>query len=227
MISIVLPVHNQASHIARVLFDYQEALDQFSIDHEIVLVANGCYDETPKICKKLGEKDPRIRICELTGSGWGLAVKEGIQKAKGEIICFANSARTTPKDLILLLNYAIVNKGVVIKANRKIRESWKRRLGSLLYNLECRALFDLPTWDINGTPKVFPREYTPLMNLTREDDLIDLEFNVLCRKENYPLLEIPLISTRRHSGHSTTNYSSAYLMYWGAIKIWWKSRSKE
>ena len=51
----------------------------------------------------------------------------------------------------------------VIKASRKIRENWKRRLGSLLYNLECRALFDLPYWDINGTPKVFGRHFIPLI----------------------------------------------------------------
>ena len=48
-----------------------------------------------------------------------------------------------------------------MKANRKIRDNWRRRLGSLLYNLECRALFDLANWDINGTPKVFPRALRP------------------------------------------------------------------
>ena len=226
MISIVLPVHNQGNHIRKVLQDYQAILEQFSIEYEFVLVANGCHDETSIICRRLGEEDSRIQVCDLTGSGWGLAVKAGIQAAKGELVCYANSARTTPKDLVLLLNYALVNKGAVIKANRKIRESFKRRLGSLLYNLECRSLFDLPTWDINGTPKIFPRKYTPLMYLSKEDDLIDLEFNIICRKENYPILEIPIISTRRFGGHSTTNLTSAYRMYWGAIVLWWQTRGK-
>ena len=56
-----------------------------------------------------------------------------------------------------MLLYAAAYPNVVVKANRKIREHWTRRLGSLLYNLECRALFDLSNWDVNGTPKVFPR----------------------------------------------------------------------
>ena len=70
---------------------------------------------------------------------------------------------------------------VVIKANRKIRESWRRRMGYLLYNLECRALFDLSVWDINGTPKVFPRSFTALLNLARDDDLsVALHRHALC-----------------------------------------------
>jgi hypothetical protein len=54
-----------------------------------------------------------------------------------------------------------------VKANRKIRDHWSRRLGSLLYNLECRALFDLSVWDVNGTPKVFPRSCDRAAQLTR------------------------------------------------------------
>ena len=92
------------------------------------------------------------------------------------MLCYTNSARTAPQDLALLLLYANINVDKVIKANRKIRESTFRRMGSLFYNLECRALFDLPYWDINGTPKVFPRKYSRLLELTRDDDMIDLEF---------------------------------------------------
>jgi hypothetical protein len=119
-----------------------------------------------------------------------------------------------------MLAYAGAYPNVVIKANRKIRESWRRRLGSLLYNLECRALFDLSNWDINGTPKVFPRAFDKLIQLTRDDDLIDAEFSMICRKETYPIIEVPIFSSRRHGGRSTTNYRSALRLYWGAYQLW-------
>jgi hypothetical protein len=119
----------------------------------------------------------------------------------------------------LLILYAVTNPGNIVKANRKIRDNWRRRLGSLLYNLECRALFDLAYWDINGTPKVFPRSCQDLLNLEREDDLIDLEFNIVCRRRNYPILEVPIISTKRHGGASTTKMRSAIHMYVGAYKM--------
>jgi hypothetical protein len=118
-----------------------------------------------------------------------------------------------------MILYASVHADSVVKANRKIRDSWVRRLGSLLYNLECRALFDLPYWDINGTPKVFPRGLKELTELRRDDDLIDLEFNAICRNQQYPVIEVPIFSARRHSGRSTTGMRSALRMYWGALKL--------
>ena len=82
----------------------------------------------------------------------------------------ARDLRNRPGQAVLMLLYGSVNDDCVVKANRKIRENWKRRLGSLLYNLECRFLFDLAYWDINGTPKVFPRRFSPLMNLRENLD---------------------------------------------------------
>ena len=93
--------------------------------------------------------------------------------------------------------------------------------GSLLYNIECRTLFDLSYWDINGTPKIFPRSFDKLLQLTRDDDLIDAEFNLVCRRENYPVIEVQIAcSFRRHGGRWTTNYSSALKLYWGAFQMW-------
>lgn len=63
------------------------------------------------------------------------------------------------------------------------------------------------------------------MKLTREDDLIDVEFNVICRREGYRMLEVPIFSSRRHGGSSTTNYFSAAKLYWGAFELWRSMRN--
>ena len=106
-----------------------------------------------------------------------------------------------------------------MKAQRTIRDNRRRRLGSLAYNLECRVRFDLATWDINGTPKIFPRSFRRLLELTRDDDLLDAEFVAICRQEGYPIVEIPALVTVRHGGKSTTNLRSASRMYTGALKL--------
>jgi hypothetical protein len=118
------------------------------------------------------------------------------------------------------LLYAFANPGTVVKANRRTRDNWTRRLGSMIYNLECRALFDLSNSDVNGTPKAFPRSFGKLMAPTRDDDLIDAEFNWICRREGYPMLEVPIVSTTRRGGKSTTDYGSAFRMYTGAYRMW-------
>ena len=218
-VTVVLPVHNQADHIGGVVESYLAVLARLGDPHEMLLVTNGCTDASQEICRGLAAEHGSVRTFDLPSGGWGRAVKAGIQDARGELVCYTNTARTTPEMLALVLSYARAYPDVVIKANRKIRDNWRRRLGSLLYNLECRALFDLPTWDINGTPKVFPRRFDRLLALSREDDLVDAELLAVCRRFDYPIVEIPILATRRHGGASTTNYASALKMYLGALSL--------
>ncbi len=218
-LSIVLPVYNQADHIGGVVEGYLAVLDRLGREYEVILVPNGCRDASVAICRGLEAGHPSIRVVELESGGWGRAVKTGLAAAAGDTVCYTNSARTSPEILALILSYATAFPEVVVKANRKIRDSWQRRLGSLLYNLECRALFDLPVWDINGTPKAFPRSFAGLLALRREDDLIDAEFVAECRERDYAIVEVPVLSTVRHGGESTTNYSSALQMYTGAVRL--------
>lgn len=227
LISVVLPVYNQAGHIAEIVEEYETTLQRVHTPHELLLVVNGSRDNSLEICQELAQNYPAIRVIHEAKGGWGFAVKRGIKEAQGDLICYTNSARTTGKDLTLLLLYAVAYPQVVIKANRKIRESFRRRLGSLLYNLQCRYMFDLSYWDINGTPKVFPRHFDRLMDLSRDDDLIDAEFNVICRRQDYPVLEVPIFSAKRHGGKSTTSYKSAFRMYWGAFQLWQAVRKGE
>jgi glycosyltransferase involved in cell wall biosynthesis len=219
-VSVILPVHNQADHVREIVANYSQALSVVPGTYEIVLVTNACSDQSVEVCQKLVAANENVVCVDSKAGGWGLSVKLGLSHAKGDLLCYTNSARTTAEILTLTILYAKAFPNVVVKANRKVRDNWRRRLGSLIYNLECRAFFDLPVWDINGTPKVFPRSFDKLMDLQRVDDLIDAEFNAICRSENYPIIEVPVLSTRRHGGKSTTNYGSAFKMYWGAFELW-------
>jgi glycosyltransferase involved in cell wall biosynthesis len=220
LVSVVIPVYNQADHIERIVHEFEGELAKFPGTWEMILVVNGSRDGSSEVCAQLARENPSIHSIDSDRGGWGHAVKLGLQAANGDLLCYTNSARTSAQDLLLMLLYEVAYPNVVVKANRKIRDSWRRRLGSLLYNLECRALFDLSQWDINGTPKIFPRSFSALLELTCDDDLIDAEFNAVCRRERYPMIEVPIFSTRRHGGSSTTNYRSALNMYWGAFHLW-------
>jgi hypothetical protein len=182
-------------------------------------VPNACRDRSPEICRGLADRHQPVRVVELADGGWGRAVRAGLAAASGDRLCYTNSARTQPAMLTLMLVYAAAYPNVVLKANRTIRDSFQRRVGSLLFNLECRALFDLPTLDVNGTPKVFPRSFGKLLELTRDDDLIDVEFLLVCRSEDYPLIEVPILATTRHGAESTTSYRSAVRLYTGAWRM--------
>lgn len=225
-VSLILPVHNQGDHIRAIVESYVEGLSVLPLRYELILVVNGSTDHSLEVCQALAAERDAIFVLELAERGWGRSVRAGLAQARGELICFTNSARTTREILTLMLAYALAYPRVVLKANRRIRESRRRRLGSLLYNIECRALFDLSVWDINGTPKVFPASFGKLRALSRDDDLLDCEFNVVCRTNDYPMIEVPILATERHGGRSTTNLASALRMYVGAWSMWRASRRR-
>ncbi len=223
--SIILPVYDQAAQLGALVRGHQRALEKLPDPHETLVVVNGPHvEESLAVGRELEDEIEGVRFMSCEGKGWGLAVKTGIAAARGEILCYTNSARTSPEDLVLHLLYARVFPDVVVKANRKDRDGALRRLGSLLYNIECRMLFDLPYLDINGTPKVFPRSFTELSKLRRDDDLIDLEFNVRCRREGYKLLEVPIFSSRRMGGRSATGWRAALGLYLGVLALWHQMR---
>lgn len=218
-ISVVLPVYKQADHIAEVGDEYLVALAALDASFEMVLVVNGPRDGTDEACAAFAADHPAVRSVRSPGTGWGHAVRHGLAEATGDLLCYTNSARTSGEDLQLLLRVGLAMPDMVVKASRKIRSGKRRRAGSLLYNLEARALFDLPVWDINGTPKVFPRAFDALLRLRRNDDLIDLEFLAVCQRHNYRVIEVPIYSSRRHGGESTTRLRSAARLYLGALQV--------
>ena len=218
--SYILPVCNQADHITAIVEEYHLALTSAQIDFEFLLVVNGSSDTSLDVCQTLSRKIDRVRVLEIKRAGWGNAVKFGIQEASGDMICYTNTARTDVKDLVLLTTYSIAYPETIVKAERKKRNSSIRRAGSTLYNLELRLLFGLTHWDCNGTPKLFHRKHVKLFELKSDDDLLDAEFMATIRRENYPIIAIPINESPRHGGRSTTDLLSAVRMYSGALTLW-------
>jgi len=218
-VSVVLPVWRQATFIDGVVRSYLAALEKLPFGHEVLLILNGDCDDTMCQCRALAAEFETVTVHTSDPPGWGHAVWNGVAAARGDLICYTNSARTRAEDLALCILYASTFPGTVIKAERQLRDSIVRRIGSVIYNLECRALFNLAVFDVNGTPKVFPADYEGLRNLTRHDDLIDAEFNIVCREAGYPMLEVPIFGVKRHGERSSTKLRSAIKMYAGLLSL--------
>jgi hypothetical protein len=227
LVSVVLPFGRSVSRIEATLRGYLATLADLNVPFELLPVFDAVpgtrqFDE----CRALFGREPRVRTLSAGQAGWGRAVQYGLSESKGDLICYTQAARTSPVDLLAVLQIALSHPNNVVKANRRIRDGLVRRMGSLLYVAECRSLFDLPFWDINGTPKVFPRTLGKLLSLRSTDDLIDLEFDVVCRRELYQVIEVPLTSVDTGNAFSDINLSSAWHLYIGAFRLWKEMREK-
>jgi hypothetical protein len=218
-ISIILPVYKQVEHAEFLVNEYVTSLKNITDSWEILFIVNGQDDGAYKKLSELTQNTYNIHVHKLDYGGWGKAVKFGIAQAKGNLVCFTNSSRTKVDDLIMILEYAKVNANNVIKANRLTRDTYFRKVGSLLYNLENRILLKTITMDVNATPKVFPAKIIKNMNIISDNDIIDAEILARCFKNNIRVIEIPIIVNDRISGKSTTNIISAMKMFWGLYKI--------
>jgi glycosyltransferase involved in cell wall biosynthesis len=216
--SIILPLYKQVNHAQHLYDTYTASLDTLNDTWELLFIVNGVNDGAVDKLNSVNKRD-NVKVLYLEKGGWGRAVKFGLAQGTGKYLCYTNSARTEIKDLLMILNYAKVNNDNVVKATRIIREKLTRKVGSTLYNFECRLLYKVPVWDVNGTPKVLPLKVYKQLNITSEDDLIDAEIIIQCAQKQIPIIEIPVISTARISGSSTTNFRSAYKMYKGLLRF--------
>src|SRR5207302_3852157 len=89
--SVILPVHDQADHIEGVVISFLAALRGLQTPFEVILVSNGCNDESPEICAQLADVNSEVRHLDLPQGGWGRAVSAGLRDARGDILCYTNS----------------------------------------------------------------------------------------------------------------------------------------
>jgi hypothetical protein len=213
-ISIILPVGGPGEHgIAGVASDYAEALDALTDSFELVVVpyAGGQVpDELALI--------PNVRVC-LPTVGWGASVAVGLRASSGRLLCYTNWRRTSASVLSDMVGLALRNQDVVLRANRRTRDTRIGRMGSLLYNLECRLLLQVPVWDVNGTPKIFPRSFAGLVNLKQTGDLFDAEFAAVCERAGYPVVEVPVDASLRTGVGDSVGAWAALRMYVGVIEL--------
>ncbi len=109
LVSIILPVCNQADHVARMVEEYETGLAPLPCSHELLLVLNGCQDRSPEICAELARTYPSLHAVECSERGWGHAVRRGLGEAHGDLICYTNSARTPWRDFERMLHSLAVS----------------------------------------------------------------------------------------------------------------------
>lgn len=102
VLSIVIPMHNEAE-VLDVLFPrLDEVIRQAGVDVEIVCVDDGSRDDTLALLQARAGEDPRIRVLELARNfGKEAALTAGLDNTRGDLIVPLDADLQDPPELIL------------------------------------------------------------------------------------------------------------------------------
>lgn len=86
--SVVIPVYNKASTLARTL---RSVFAQTYRDYEVVIVDDGSTDESLKVVESIAQEHDNIKVISQTNAGVSAARNRGIQESCGEWIAFLDA----------------------------------------------------------------------------------------------------------------------------------------
>jgi len=207
--------------------DYSRFLQYNYDDYEIIIVCDGCDDQTPSIVKNFAENDNRIKLLEFDhrlGKGGGLI--EGFKHAEGEMIGFTDADGATISSEYKKLIESVCNGNDVAIGSRKIEgakiiihQCKLREFASKIFNLLVNILFKLNIKDTQCGAKVFNRDTLKkiLPQLKTRGFEIDVELLWRAKNENYKLKEIPLFW--EHKEETKFNLKFIPKMFIGLLKL--------
>ena len=111
LISIIVPVYNVEIYLKKCI---DSIINQTYKNLEIIIIDDGSNDNSGRICDEYLELDGRIRVFHKSNGGLSSARNYGIDKAKGEYICFIDSDDYIQCDMIEKLYNACNNNNAQI-----------------------------------------------------------------------------------------------------------------
>ncbi|MER2098647.1 MAG: glycosyltransferase [Pseudomonas qingdaonensis] len=157
-ISIVMPMFNEARHIARTLHSARRAADLAGLDCELIVVDNGSSDDGPQIARNLSAK-----VLDLPGLTIGALRNRGVQASSGEWVAFLDADIEVPEQwLSLLLDLHAQGRGdvVALDCDTPRQAPWFARAGQ---RRTRRA----------GRPALHSMQWLPTPNLLMRRDWFD------------------------------------------------------
>lgn len=117
-ISVIVPVYNVDKFLNQCI---DSILKQTFKDFELILVNDGSFDYSYKICIEYKELDPRVRVFSQDNKGAGASRNRGIEESIGEFITFIDSDDYVTEDYLEKLYNAIKKYNVDISMTQYYR----------------------------------------------------------------------------------------------------------
>ncbi len=221
-----MPVYNEKDTILEVLKRI-ERVELPSIEKEIVIVDDGSSDGTREILLRL-QNQYKV-IFQDKNYGKGLAVREGLKLASGEIILIQDAdLEYDPRDYPKLLKPILARQANVVYGSRilgekldadKGRAGWIYYLGGRFLSFLTNLLYGTKITDEPTGYKVFKAEVIKNLALKCQRFEFCPEVTAKIAKKKIKIFEVPISYHPRHKKQGKKiNFKDALVAIWTLIK---------
>ncbi len=137
MLSIVIPIYNEAAMLFLLMERLAEALQAVPDRHEILFVDDGSTDNSVEVLHKLQQRNFAIRIIELSRNfGHQAALTAGLDLAEGDFIAMMDADLQDPPELLAEM-HRLLSSGewdVVSGYRTERKETFTRQLATRFFH---------------------------------------------------------------------------------------------
>lgn len=197
-ISVVIPAYNEEKRITNTL---QSMMNCFGERCEVIVVCNGCVDNTSRIVRRMKKIYPNIRCLEFKQKlGKGGAIMEGFKEAKGKYIGFTDADDAFEnkgiKKMVGILNDSECDCIIASKWKNQrfvdVSEGILKKFLSRGWNILVRILFHLPFRDTQAGAKFLNKKVFASIekNFICKGFDFDVELLWKIQKKNFRIKEV-------------------------------------
>jgi len=199
LLSVIVPVYNEAATIARVLERVREA----PFKKEVLIVDDGSTDGTREILRSLDGRDAVRVLWQPRNAGKGAALRRAIPETRGDVVVFQDAdLEYDPLDYNRLVEPIVRYGADAVYGSRflgphRVFLFWHYAANRLL-TLLTNILFDNNLTDMETGAKAFRGEVVRRLRLTA--DRFDIEPEVTARlfQGGYRVFEVPIAYSGRN-----------------------------
>lgn len=223
LISIIIPVFNTENYLSKCL---DSVLSQSYIHLEVIIVDDGSFDNSGKICDEYAIKDKRIKVIHKENGGVSSSRNVGIEKANGEWLMFVDSDDELSHSCIETLSKGFDTKYDMIIGGYELTDE----AGNTTYTINRNDVF---VWDVNQClrdvyrsaffsyngycfNRLFRHRIIKANNLcfnetiySREDGLFLVQYLLKCSNLAYCTLE-SIYKYRQNNNNATSSFKLKY-----------------
>ncbi len=192
-LSVLIPAFNEERTLERVI----DTVLKVPEDLEIVLIDDGSSDGTWQVMQSRVDGDRVRSVRHDTNRGKGVAIRSGLQHARGHIVLIQDAdLEYSPKDYGVLLEPLKSNRATIVYGSRSFSShsaySYWYVVGNRLVTLFTNVLYNCYLSDIETGYKVMPLAIARSLDLHAHGFELEPEITAKLLRLGHRIFEVPI-----------------------------------